>query len=267
MGILNVTPDSFSDGGRFLRAERAVQHGLKMVEEGADCIDIGGESTRPFSDPIPLDEELHRVIPVIQDLAGRVSIPISVDTYKSRVAEAALDAGAAMVNDISALRFDPRMAGMLAERDVPVVLMHMLGSPRDMQKDPRYGDVIEDIRRFFEGRMETALRSGIREEQIILDPGIGFGKTVNHNLEILRRLGEFLSLGRPILIGSSRKFFIGKVLNKPPDLRETGTNATVAVAVSNGSRIVRVHDVSSAKDTVRMVEAIKNGLVETCGNS
>jgi len=259
MGVLNVTPDSFSDGGRFQHLDTALEQAMRMVREGADIIDVGGESTRPFSAPASLEEELKRVIPVIEGIAQQTDIPISVDTYKSAVAEAALDAGASIVNDISALRFDPGLARVAAEREVPVILMHMQGEPGNMQVHPHYEDVIGDIRTFFLERMEYAVRQGIPEDRIVLDPGIGFGKTVNHNLEIIRRMGEFLPLGRPLLLGSSRKSFIGKILNRDADDREIGTNATVAIGVYNGAGIVRVHDVASAKETVLMVEAIKAG--------
>ena len=264
MGVLNVTPDSFSDGGRFQHLDTALQQAMKMVREGADIIDVGGESTRPFSDAASLEEELGRVIPVIERLVQETDIPVSVDTYKAEVATAAIDAGASIVNDISALRFDSGMARVVAERGVPVILMHMQGQPRNMQVHPHYDDVVEDIRTFFLERMEFAGRNGIPEERIVLDPGIGFGKKVNHNLEIIRRMGEFLPLGRPLLLGSSRKMFIGKVLDRGVDDRVIGTNATVAIGVFNGARIVRVHDVASAKETVLMVEAIKAGFHGTC---
>ncbi len=259
MGILNITPDSFSDGGHFLSSESALEQARRMVSEGADILDIGGESTRPFSEPVSLEEEMERILPVIRVLAGEISVPISVDTYKSEIARAALDAGASIVNDISALSFDPNMGRLAAERDVPVILMHMKGRPKDMQVDPHYDDVIAEIKDFFRERMSFAEQQGVKRERIILDPGIGFGKTVNHNLEIIRRLGEFLSLGRPILVGSSRKAFIGKILGKEPLEREVGTNATVALSVYNGARIVRVHDVASAKETALVAGAVRAG--------
>lgn len=256
MGVLNVTPDSFSDGGRFYDPVRAVQHGLKLARDGADIIDVGGESTRPGSEGIPVQEELRRVIPVIQALAHEVKVPISVDTYKSEVAARALEAGAAMVNDISAMRFDPRMAEVVAEYGVPVVLMHMLGTPRDMQLDPRYKDLLGEILDFLRARIEWAISRGIAEDQIIVDPGIGFGKTLEHNLSLLKNLSRFCCLGRPILLGTSRKSFIGKLLGVDVHQREEGTAATVALGICNGANIVRVHDVARMVPVVRVTDAV-----------
>lgn len=254
MGILNVTPDSFSDGGRYVNVDLAVNHAMKMVEEGADFIDVGGESTRPGSKPISLDEELHRVIPVIEQIANSTRIPISIDTYKSEVAKRALDAGAEIVNDISGLHFDPKIAEIAASHQASVVLMHIKGTPRTMQVNPEYTNLIEDICSYLQTSVQLAKDKGV--EQIILDPGIGFGKTVEHNLEILKRLEEFKKFGFPVLIGPSRKSFIGKILNVPVDQRLEGTMAAVAVGIMNGANIVRVHDVREVKRVAQIVEAI-----------
>lgn len=257
MGILNVTPDSFSDGGLYLEHERAIAHGLKLVEDGADIIDVGGESSRPGANPVPVEEELRRVIPVIKGLREKSRIAISIDTYKAPVAEAALAAGANMVNDISALRFDEAMAGLLAERGVPVVLMHMQGEPRTMQENPQYADVVSDIVAFLSERIAAASAAGIA--QIIIDPGIGFGKRVEHNLEILRRLAELKALERPILIGPSRKSFIGQLSGAPLDSRLPGTLASVVLGIAGGADIVRVHDVLEVKRAVQVADAIIRG--------
>ncbi len=259
MGILNVTPDSFSDGGRFLRLDDALRRAEEMIEEGADVIDIGGESSRPGSAPVPLAEELDRVIPVVEALARRISAPLSVDTYKAEVARRALDAGAALVNDISAMRFDPDMKKLVAERGVPVILMHMLGTPRDMQISPSYEDVIGEISTFLRERIAEAVSAGIAQSQIVVDPGIGFGKRVADNAEIVRRLDAFHALGCPILLGPSRKSFIGKVLDLPAEERLEGTAAVVALSVLRGAHLIRVHDVRQMVRVVRMVEAIERG--------
>jgi dihydropteroate synthase len=256
MGVLNVTPDSFSDGGLFYDHERAIEHGMKLARDGADIIDIGGESTRPGSDPVPLEEEIRRVIPVIEALARELDVPISIDTCKAEVASRALDAGASMVNDVSALRFDPDMVKVVAERKVPVVLMHMKGTPKDMQLDPRYEDLISEILEFLEERVHFAESNGVPPEAIIVDPGIGFGKTVEHNLSIIKHLRRFKSLGKPVLLGTSRKSFIGKVLNVGVEEREEGTAATVVAGILNGADIVRVHDVAKILPAVRMADAI-----------
>jgi dihydropteroate synthase len=257
MGILNVTPDSFYDGGRYARAEAAVQRALQMVQDGADIVDIGGESTRPGSQPVPEEEELRRVLPVIEAVRGQVDVPISIDTTKSRVAERALQAGACMVNDISGLGFDPRMAEVVARHGALCCVMHILGTPQTMQLNPQYEDVVRDISRYFEERLALAERAGIPRENIWLDPGIGFGKTVEHNLEILRRLREFTAFGLPILIGTSRKSFIGKILGDlPPEERLEGTAATVAIAIMNGANAVRVHDVREMVRVARMTDAV-----------
>ncbi len=257
MGIVNVTPDSFSDGGLYADPEKAIAHALELVEEGADIIDIGGESTRPGATPVPAEVELERVLPVIEGIREESRVPISIDTYKAIVAEAALEAGATMVNDISALRFDPRMSEVLRRYDVPVVLMHMQGEPRTMQQDPRYDDVIGEIMAFLRERLAVAREAGL--SKLILDPGIGFGKTVEHNLEILRRLGELKALGRPILIGPSRKSFIGQLSGAPVEERLPGTIAAVVLGIARGADIVRVHNVRAVKQAVILADAIIRG--------
>ncbi len=259
MGILNVTPDSFSDGGLHFRENDAVKRGLEMVNNGADIIDVGGESTRPFSDPIPLTEELRRVIPVIAALSQETDIPISIDTYKSEVAGQALEAGAKMVNDISALRFDPKMGPLVAEAGLPIVLMHMKGTPKNMQANPTYENLFGEIIGFLSNAMEQAVKIGIKRDLIIIDPGIGFGKSFDDNLKIIKGLNRFSSLGQPILVSTSNKSFIGHILDLPVESRETGTMATVAAAVMNGANIVRVHNVKAAKETVTIIDAIKSG--------
>jgi dihydropteroate synthase len=261
MGILNVTPDSFSDGGRFFRREQAIEQGLAMARDGADIIDVGGESTRPYSERITKEEELDRVIPVVEGIRKELRIPISVDTLKAEVAREALRAGASMVNDISALRFDPGMTALVAEANIPVVLMHMKGTPDSMQDKPVYRNLIQEIIDFLEAAVDRAVQGGIRREMVIVDPGIGFGKTFDHNLEIIRELSRFRCLGRPVLLGSSRKAFIGHILDRPAHERDPGTMATVAAAVMNGAHMVRVHDVKRAVETVRVIDAIKRGKV------
>lgn len=243
MGILNVTPDSFSDGGKFLAADRAKRRALEMEENGADIIDIGGESTRPGAEKVELDVELGRTIPVIEAIRKETEIPISIDTYKSAVAEEALDAGANIVNDISALRFDPDLGRLVGKRDAPIVLMHMQGEPKTMQKNPTYGDPVEDIKRFLNSRIEEAVELGVSRDKIIVDPGIGFGKKYEDNYEILRRLEEFEDLSAPLLLGTSRKSFIGDTLDLPTDERVEGTIASNVVGVLKGAKILRVHDV------------------------
>ncbi len=258
MGILNVTPDSFSDGGLYYEPEKAIEHALKLIEDGADIIDIGGESTRPGSEPVPEEEELKRVIPVIKRLRRESKIPISIDTYKSKVARQALDAGASMVNDISGLRFDPEMKKVVAEYKVPVVLMHIKGTPKTMQTNPSYEALIPEIMDYLREGIMIALESGIREDLIIIDPGIGFGKTFEHNLAIIKNLHEFTYLEKPILIGPSRKAFIGKILGDvPPSMRLEGTLGAVAVAIFNGANIVRVHDVKETVKVAKVVDAIR----------
>ncbi|MBF0495827.1 MAG: dihydropteroate synthase [Deltaproteobacteria bacterium] len=257
MGVINVTPDSFSDGNLFYSKDKAIAHGLQMVEDGVDIIDIGGESTRPFSNPVPIEEELDRVIPVVKALTARCQVPISIDTCKSEVARQALDAGAALINDISALLFDPAMGPLVASYGVPLVLMHMKGTPKTMQVSPDYDALIPEITKFLIEAMDRAMAYGIERRKIIIDPGLGFGKQVEHNLAILNKLSHFKILGRPILLGASRKAFIGKVLGLDVNQREEGTSATVAIGVYNGANIVRVHNVLNARRTVDMVEAIK----------
>jgi dihydropteroate synthase len=256
MGVLNVTPDSFSDGGRFFKVEEAIRRGIELAEEGVDIIDIGGESTRPGSDPVPLEEELRRVIPIIQELTKRTDIPISIDTYKSKVAKEALDSGASMVNDISALRFDPEMKRILADYKVPVALMHIKGTPKNMQDNPYYHNVVEEIKTYLKDSIKMAKDAGIEENKIIIDPGIGFGKTLQDNLKILKNLKEFKSLGKPLLIGVSRKSFIGKILDLPVNERLEGSLAALVVSLMNGAHILRVHDVKESKRVARLVDSI-----------
>jgi dihydropteroate synthase len=257
MGILNVTPDSFSDGGLFFEEDEAVAHGEMLAEGGADVIDVGGESTRPFSKPITIEEELRRVIPVINTLTKRVDVPICIDTYKSEVARRALDEGASMVNDISAMRFDPEMASVVSEFGVPVILMHMQGTPQSMQMHPHYDALIPEIIEFLRERIGVAVGHGISHENIIVDPGIGFGKTRDHNLIVIRELKQLKVLEKPILTGTSRKAFIGDVLDKAVDERDVGTYATVAASVLNGANMVRVHRVRESKQIAQMVDAIR----------
>jgi dihydropteroate synthase len=256
MGIVNVTPDSFSDGGQFLDAERAIAHGRELAAEGADVLDIGGESTRPGAEAVNAEQELARVGPVVEALAGGDGPLVSIDTTKLAVAEAALNAGAGMVNDVTALRADPDLAGLCAQRGCEVVLMHMLGDPRTMQENPTYDDVVDDIKSFLAERIEFAVSQGIDEERIWIDPGIGFGKTVEHNLELHRRLGELATLGRPIVFGSSRKSFIGKLTGAEVDERLGGTIASNVIACANGARMVRVHDVAPMRQALAAAEAI-----------
>jgi dihydropteroate synthase len=256
MGVVNVTPDSFSDGGRYLDAGAAIEHGLELEAQGAAILDVGGESTRPGAAPVPEDEELQRVIPVIKGLIEQGSgARISIDTYKSGVAARALAAGATLVNDVTALRGDPEMAGVVAAAGAEVCLMHMLGDPRTMQRDPHYDDVVNDIKAFLVERMAFAARAGIARERILLDPGIGFGKTVAHNLELLRRLDEFLDLGRPVLIGTSRKSFLGRLTGRDVDDRVAATIATCVLAYERGARVFRVHDVAPVQDALTVTAA------------
>jgi dihydropteroate synthase len=266
MGILNVTPDSFSDGGEFFTFDDAVAQGLKLFEDGADILDIGGESTRPFSDVVSVEEEIRRVIPVIETLAARISIPISIDTTKAGVARRAIKAGASIINDVSALRLDHGLADVAAEYDVPIILMHMLGTPKTMQTNPVYDDLINEIKRFLENAVDYAQSKGISKSKIIIDPGIGFGKTVEHNLLLIKHLHEFKTLDVPILIGLSRKAFIRNILKDTtvkdinPDLPvvELGTQASVAAAVLNGAHMVRVHNVANTRTTLKIIDAIIN---------
>lgn len=258
MGIVNVTPDSFSDGGEFLAPERAIAHGRELAVEGADVLDIGGESTRPGAASVTAEEELARVGPVVEALARDEGGMVSIDTSKFAVAEAALGAGAEMVNDVTALRADPDLAGLCAERQCQVVLMHMLGDPRTMQENPVYGDVVDDIKAFLAERIEYAISEGIDEERIWIDPGIGFGKTVEHNLELHRRLEELAELGRPIAFGSSRKGFIGKLTGAEVDQRLGGSIASNVIAYANGAGMLRVHDVAPMRQALVVADAIFN---------
>jgi dihydropteroate synthase len=258
MGILNVTPDSFSDGGMHFDHRTAIDCGLRMADDGADLIDIGGESTRPGSSPVPLDEELRRTIPVIEGLAKKVALPISIDTYKAEVAQKALEAGASLVNDISGLRFDPDMPGVVARNNVPVVMMHIKGRPRDMQQNPAYAALIPEILDYFRISIRLARKFGVPDRMMIIDPGIGFGKTFDHNLEILNRLDEFTLLEKPLLVGPSRKAFLGRILNDAPATeRLEGTAAAVAVSIMKGAHIVRVHEVKEMVKVAAVVDAIK----------
>jgi dihydropteroate synthase len=255
MGIVNVTPDSFSDAGRFLDPERAIAHARELVAGGADLLDIGGESTRPGARGVSADEELARVAPVLAGLDD-VNVPISIDTSKAHVAEVALDAGAKIVNDVTALRSDPAMAGLCAARDCFVVLMHMRGTPRTMQDNPTYADVVEDVKAFLAQRIEFVIGEGVAEERIWVDPGIGFGKTVRHNLELLNRLRELRELGRPIVIGTSRKRFIGTITGREVDDRLGGTIATNVLAMQAGADVLRVHDVREVREAMVVAEAV-----------
>ena len=265
MGILNVTPDSFSDGGTFFDAEKAVNRALEMVKAGADIIDVGGESTRPFSNAITSEEEMQRVIPVIQAVAPRITVPISIDTTKATVAEKAIKAGASIINDIGALRMDPGIADVAARYNVPLVLMHMQGTPRNMQVEPHYDDLFAEIDAFLENAIQTAEKHGVSRSQLIIDPGIGFGKTLDHNLQIIKHLDYFEKLDRPVLIGPSRKAFIRTILKAGSQtelapshpLVETGTQAALAVAIMKGAHIVRVHDVANTRATVKLLDTLK----------
>lgn len=255
MGVVNVTPDSFSDGGLYFDAEAAIAHGEELAAVGAAILDVGGESTRPGAEEVALDEELRRVVPVIEGLAGS-DARISIDTSKAAVAEAALDAGAAIVNDVTALRGDAEMAALCADRGATVVLMHMLGTPRTMQEDPVYGDVVDEVKAFLSERFEAAIATGIEEQRIWLDPGIGFGKTAEHNMELLRRLSELRDLGRPLVVGTSRKGFIGKVDGSGASERLGGTIASSVLAAAEGADVLRVHDVAEVGQALAVATAI-----------
>jgi dihydropteroate synthase len=262
MGVLNVTPDSFADGGLYFQKDKAIEHGLALARDGADIIDVGGESTRPYSDEVSVQEEIDRVIPVIEGLKQELDLPVSIDTFKAETARQALKAGASIINDISALNFDPEMVSVAAEAGVPVILMHIKGTPANMQENPHYDSLVPEVIKFLEQAVDRALKGGIREELIIVDPGIGFGKTFDHNLELIRELAEFRSLKKPILLGSSRKAFIGHLLDKEPEKRDTGTMATVSAGILNGAHIVRVHNVRETVDTVKIIDAIMRGQAE-----
>jgi dihydropteroate synthase len=259
MGIVNVTPDSFSDGGLFLSPSAALAQALQLARDGADILDIGGESTRPFANPVAAAEELNRVVPLIKAIRQQTDIPISIDTYKAEVAQAALDAGANLVNDISALRFDPHMVHLVARSQVPVVLMHMQGQPRDMQVAPHYLNLVAEIKTFLAQRRDFALTHGIAPSNLILDVGIGFGKDLAHNLELIRRLDEFHDLGCPLLLGVSRKAFIGKILNAPVTERDIGTLGAIAVGLVRGAHIIRTHNVLLARQVAAIVQAVLHG--------
>jgi dihydropteroate synthase len=256
MGVVNVTPDSFSDGGAFEDPVAAVAHARRLASEGATIVDVGGESTRPGADPVPAEEELRRVVPVVEGIAGLgLPVQISIDTMKVAVAEAAVDAGASYVNDVTAFRHDPELAALVADRGLDCCLMHMLGEPRTMQRDPRYDDVVNDVKAFLEQRMAAAVAAGVAEDRIQLDPGIGFGKTVEHNLELLRRLDELVAIGRPLAIGTSRKSFLGRITGRDVTERVHGTTATCVLAFERGARVFRVHDVAAVADALAVAAA------------
>lgn len=265
MGVLNITPDSFSDGGKFIDPQIALQHAKQMVADGADIIDIGGESTRPYSDPVSAEEECKRVIPVIEALSDTIDVPISIDTTKAAVARQAVSAGASIINDIGALQLDPNMAETVANLDVPVILMHMKGTPKTMQSDPFYNNLIEEIIAFLENAIEYAVKNNISRDKIIVDPGIGFGKTFGHNLSVIKHVERFQTLNTPLLVGPSRKAFVRHLVKEESDkdidpmraIVETGTQAAISAAVLNGAHIVRVHDVAQTKATLKVVDAIK----------
>jgi dihydropteroate synthase len=263
MGVLNVTPDSFSDGGMFDDRESAVGHALQMCEEGAEIIDVGGESTRPGSAPVDTDEELERVVPVIEQIAARTTVPISIDTQKAEVAARALEAGALIVNDVSALRTDPEMAAVAAAGRAGVVLMHMQGTPRTMQQQPTYDNVVTEVREWLAARVDTAVQAGIARNRIIVDPGFGFGKRLEHNLALLRELHTFHQVGAPVLVGTSRKSMLGAILDRPPAGRLHGTLATVACAAMSGCHVMRVHDVGPAREVLAVCEAVRSGRLPT----
>jgi dihydropteroate synthase len=259
MGIVNVTPDSFSDGGAFLDAGAAIEQGLRLAAEGADILDVGGESTRPGAAPVPAEEELRRVVPVVRALAARGAVPISIDTTKAPVARAALEAGAAIVNDVSALRFDPALGPVVAAAGAALVLMHMQGDPRTMQADPRYGDVVAEVAGELGAALARAAAAGVAPERTLVDPGIGFGKTLEHNLALLDRLDALAALGRPVLVGPSRKAFIGRLTGAPPEGRVEGTIAACCLAAARGAHVVRVHDVAAVRRALAVADAVLAG--------
>ena len=258
MGVVNVTPDSFSDGGRWLDPEKAIAHAHRLVADGAGILDIGGESTRPGANPVAADEQLRRIVPVFEGLQG-VEARLSIDTTKASVARAAIEAGADIVNDVTALRDDPDLAGLCAERGVNVCLMHMLGEPRTMQDDPHYDDVVDDVKAFLVERLAHAVAAGIAEDRVWLDPGIGFGKTVDHNLALLGRLDELVAIGRPIVVGTSRKGFIGRISGEEIEGRVPGTIATNVIALGNGAEVFRVHDVAAVAQALDVAAATFRG--------
>jgi len=257
MGVLNVTPDSFSEGGKYVKPDLAVKRGIRMVEEGADIIDVGGESTRPGSTSISLKEEIERVLPVVKGLLKEIDVPVSIDTYKSDVAEICLKEGVHIVNDISGLRFDDRMVDVVIKYDVPVIIMHIKGTPKDMQINPHYDNFLEELKTYFKNRIEFAVSRGVSREKIIIDPGIGFGKRLQDNFSILQNIRFFKELGYPVLIGASRKSFIGKTINEDINNRLEGSLASASIACYNGVNIVRVHDVKETKRALKIVESIK----------
>ena len=256
MGVLNLTPDSFSDGGLFTTKEKALDHCLKMINEGADIIDVGGESTRPGSDPLSINEELDRTIPIIEKIRSITDCAISIDSYKSEVVEAALNVGANIVNDISGLTFDHNMAELISQKNVPIIMMHINGKPKLMQENPQYDNLIKYILHFFSRQLKLAQSAGIDSTKIILDPGLGFGKKVEHNFELIRKLPQICAMGFPVLVGPSRKSFIGEALNLPINDRIEGTMASITASVINGARIVRVHDIQKTRRTVTVTEKI-----------
>jgi dihydropteroate synthase len=258
MGVVNVTPDSFSDGGRFLDPEVAVEHGRRLAGEGARMLDVGGESTRPGAAPVDEGSELRRVLPVLEGLAPS-GAQLSIDTFKVAVAEAAIDRGATLVNDVTALRHAPEIAGLVADRGVELCLMHMLGQPRTMQEDPRYDDVVSDVKAFLEARLAFAVAEGVPEERVLLDPGIGFGKTTDHNLQLLHRLDELVALGRPVVVGTSRKTFLGRIAGRDVNARLGGTIATNVLALERGATVFRVHDVAPVVDALAVATATLAG--------
>ena len=260
MGVLNVTPDSFSDGGQFLDTKSAVFHALRMAEQGADIIDIGGESTRPGSDPVSINDELARVIPVIESIRGESTIPISIDTYKSIVARAAIAAGANIINDISGLNFDPEMVNIVRDHRVPIIIMHIKGTPKNMQVDPQYDDLIQEVIDYFQKQIDFCRNNGVPKSKIILDPGIGFGKRLNDNFILIRELKRFTELGYPVLIGPSRKSFIGLTLDLPVEQHFEGTAAAITAGIMNGARIIRVHDVLEMKRVQIISDQIRGAI-------
>lgn len=262
MGILNITEDSFSDGGKYINADKAIERALKMVEDGADILDIGAESTRPGAIPVSEEEELERIVPIVEKLSKLVKVPISIDTYKSEVAKYSLRAGADIINDITGLKGESTMAEVVSDNDAYVIIMHMQGTPQTMQSNPEYQDVVSDICLDLKESFSIAEIAGIKKEKVIIDPGIGYGKSTNHNLEIIKRVGEFKIFGVPILIGASRKSMIGNVLNLPVNERVEGSLAVAAASVMNGASIIRVHDVKETKRTLTMIDSIKNCLKE-----
>lgn len=257
MGILNVTPDSFSDGGRSFTPDLAVEHGLKLAESGADLLDLGAESTRPGAAPVPLDEELRRLMPVVEQLANRVQVPLSIDTYKAEVARQALAAGAKIVNDISGLQFDPEMAAVVAQTGAGIVCMHIQGTPQTMQIAPRYDNVVAEIVAYFRDRLRWMEQQGISSEQVVFDPGIGFGKSAEHNLEILSHIADFRAVGRPVLIGHSRKGFLKRILGRPVDERQSGTLGVSIALAEQGVEILRVHDVAATRDALAAWKSVR----------